>query len=328
MSYDEAGVDDLVAQLKDLKPAGVITESTGGLELPLVAALAAASLPVAVVNPRQVRNFAKSTDRLAKTDRLDAQVLAHFGEAVRPPMRPLRDDDTLALGAVLARRRQVVDILVAEKNRLDRATLEVRPRIEAHIGWLKQELDDLDTDLRQRIKRSPVWREKDDLLRSVPGVGPQVSLTLLAYLPELGTLNRRQIAAPVSRPSVEKRSISWKAFCVGWPGYSTLYAVYGSTGGESLQPGAMRLLPAVVESRKAEEGGSHCVCTEAADHPQHYGKDGCSLGADHSQALTLLKTVAFRSAVSMDGIAKQQQARRSNNGPRRRLGSLIRAEQN
>ena len=197
VSYDEAGIDDLVAQLKDLKPAGVITESTGGLELALVAALAAASLPVAVVNPRQVRDFARSTGRLAKTDRLDAQVLAHFGEAVRPPMRPLRDDDTRALGAVLARRWQVMKILVAEKNRLGRATLEVRPRIEAHIGWLKQELDDLDTDLRQRIQRSPVWREKDDLLRSVPGVGPQVSLTLLAYLPELGTLNRKQIAALV-----------------------------------------------------------------------------------------------------------------------------------
>ena len=144
-----------------------------------------------------MRDFARSTGRLAKTDRLDAQVLAHFGEAVHPPMRPLRDDDTRALGAVLARRWQVMKILVAEKNRLGRATPEVRPRIEAHIGWLKQELDDMDTDLRQRIQRSPVWREKDDLLRSVPGVGPQVSLTLLAYLPELGTLNRKQIAALV-----------------------------------------------------------------------------------------------------------------------------------
>ena len=214
-SYDGVGIDDLVAQLKDLKPACVITESTGGLELPLVAALAAGSLPVAVVNPRQVRDFAKSTGRLAKTDRLDAQVLAHFGEAVRPSMRPLRDDDTQALGAVLARRRQVVDILVAEKHRLSRAVPEVRPRIEAHIGWLKQELDDLDTDLRQKIQRSPVWREKDDLLRSVPGVGPQVSLTLLAYLPELGTLNRKQISALVgvapfnrdSGPHRGKRSV-------------------------------------------------------------------------------------------------------------------------
>ena len=197
VSYNGASVDDLVTQLKDLKPAGVITESTGGLELPLIAALAAASLPVAVVNPRQVRDFAKSTGQLAKTDRLDAHVLAHFGEAVRPAIRPLRDADTQALGAMLARRRQVSGILVAEKNRLGRATPEVRPRLEAHISWLKQELDDLDTDLRQRIQHSPVWREKDDLLRSVPGVGPQVSLTLLAYLPELGTLNRKQIAALV-----------------------------------------------------------------------------------------------------------------------------------
>ena len=215
VQYDEAGVDGLVAQLTRLEPAAVITESTGGLELALVAALAVASLPVAVVNPRQVRDFAKSTGQLAKTDRLDAQVLAHFGEAVSPAIRPLRDADTRELGAMLARRRQVSDILVAEKNRLGRATAQVRPRIESHIIWLQQELNDLDTDLRQRILRSPLWREKDDLLRSVPGVGPQVSLTLLAFLPELGTLNRKQIAAlvgvaPFSRdsgPHRGKRSV-------------------------------------------------------------------------------------------------------------------------
>ena len=128
VQYDGTGVDELVANLNRLDPAAVITESTGGLELPLVAALAAASLPVVVVNPRQVRDFAKSTGQLAKTDRLDAQVLAHFGEAVRPPLRPLRDADTQALGAVLARRRQVMEILVAEKNRLGRAVPQVRPR--------------------------------------------------------------------------------------------------------------------------------------------------------------------------------------------------------
>ena len=222
VSYDEAGVDDLVAQLKDLKPAGVITESTGGLELALVAALAAATLPVAVVNPRQVRDFARSTGRLAKTDRLDAQVLAHFGEAVHPPMRPLRDDDTRALGAVLARRWQVMKILVAEKNRLGRATPEVRPRIEAHIGWLKQELDDMDTDLRQRIQRSPVCREKYDLLRSVPGVGPQVSLTLLAYLPELGTLNRKQIAALVGVAPFNRDSGPYRGKRSVWGGRATV----------------------------------------------------------------------------------------------------------
>ena len=224
VSYDGAGVDDLVSQLKDLKPAGVITESTGGLELPLVAALAAESLPVAVVNPRQVRDFAKSTGQLAKTDRLDAEVLAHFGEAVRPPMRPLRDDDTQALGAVLARRHQVVGILVAEKHRLSRAVPEVRPRIEAHVGWLKQELDDLDTDLRKTLRSSPVWREKDDLLRSVPGVGEQLLLSLLAYFPELGTLSLKRIAALVGvAPFNRDSGFRWSKRSV-WGGRTRLRA--------------------------------------------------------------------------------------------------------
>ncbi len=210
VSYDEVGVDGLVADLNSLAPEVVIAESTGGLELALVAALAAASVPVAVINPRQARDFAKSTGQLAKTDRLDAQVLAHFGEAVRPPMRALPDADTHALGSVLARRRQVMDILVAEKNRLGRATAEVRPRIQAHITWLEDELGDLDTDLRDRVRKSAMWREKDDLLQSVPGVGQQVSLTMLAYLPELGTLNRKQIAAlvgvaPFNRDSGPRR---------------------------------------------------------------------------------------------------------------------------
>ena len=210
VSYGEAELDDLVVELSRLSPESVIVESTGGLELPLVAVLAASALPVAVINPRQARDFAKSTGQLAKTDRLDAQVLAHFGEAVRPPMRALPDSDTQALGSVLARRRQVMDILVAEKNRLSRATSEVRPRIQAHITWLKDELEDLDTDLRERVRESALWRVKDDLLQSVPGVGRQISLTLLAYLPELGTLNRKRIAAlvgvaPFNRDSGPRR---------------------------------------------------------------------------------------------------------------------------
>ena len=197
VSNDEDGIAALVAQLQQLNPAAVVLEASGGLELPLVAALAAASLPVVVVNPRQVRDFAKATGRLAKTDSLDAAVLAHFAEAVRPPLRPLRDADTQVLNSLVARRQQVMTMLVAEKNRLSSAGMAVRPRIETHIAWLKQELDDLDQDLRQTLRQSPVWREKDDLLRSVPGIGEQISLTLLAYLPELGTLNRRQIAALV-----------------------------------------------------------------------------------------------------------------------------------
>ena len=197
VSNDEAGIAALVTQMQELNPAALVLEATGGLELPLVAALAAASLPVVVVNPRQVRDFAKATGRLAKTDRLDAAVLAHFAEAVHPPLRPLRDAETQDLNSLVTRRKQVMAMLVAERNRLSSAAMAVRPSVEAHILWLKQELDDLDNSLRETLCRSPVWREKDDLLRSVPGIGEQISLTLLAFLPELGTLSRRQIAALV-----------------------------------------------------------------------------------------------------------------------------------
>ena len=205
--YNETGVGELVSQLVDLGPAMVLLEATGGLELPMVAALAAAALPVVVVNPRQVRDFARATGTLAKTDSLDAAVLAHFADAVRPSVRPLRDAETQVLNSLTARRHQVLTMLVSEKNRLGTAISAVRPRIEAHIAWLEQELNDLDEGLRQTLRRSPVWREKDDLLRTVPGVGEQVSLTLLAHLPELGTLDRRQIAgalvgvAPFNRDS-------------------------------------------------------------------------------------------------------------------------------
>ncbi len=198
ISHDDAGIGQLVSQLKSLGPAMVRVEASGGLELPLVAALASGELPVVVVNPRQVRDFARATGKLAKTDALDAAVLAHFAEAVRPPVRPLRDAETQALNSLVARRHQVMTMLVSEKNRLgSAATVAVRPRIEAHIAWLERELDDLDEGLRRTLRQSPVWREKDDLLRTAPGVGEQLSLILLAYLPELGTLDRRQIAALV-----------------------------------------------------------------------------------------------------------------------------------
>ena len=195
--HDEAGVRQLISKLKTLEPVMVLLEASGGLELPLVAALAAEAVPVVVVNPRQVRDFARATGKLAKTDSLDAAAIAHFAEAVRPPVRPLRDAETQTLNSLAARRHQVMTMLVSEKNRLGSATVAVRPRIEAHIAWLERELDDLDKRLRQTLRQSPVWREKDDLLRTVPGVGEQLSLTLLAYLPELGTMDRRQVAALV-----------------------------------------------------------------------------------------------------------------------------------
>ena len=224
-SYDAAGIEELVSQLANLTPATVLLEATGGLEVPLVAALAAAALPVVVVNPRQVRDFAKATGRLAKTDALDAQVLAHFAEAVRPPVRPLRDADTQELNALTTRRSQLMTMLVAEKNRLGRATGAVRPSIQAHITWLEQQLKDLDEGLKQTLRQSPVWREKDDLLRSVPGVGEQLSRSLLAYLPELGALDRKQIAALVGVAPMNRDSGTVRGKRTIWGGRARVRAV-------------------------------------------------------------------------------------------------------
>jgi transposase len=167
------------------------------LEVPVTAALAAAGLAVAVVNPRQVRDFAKAVGQLAKSDALDAHVLARFAEVVRPTPRPLPDAEAQALAALLTRRRQVMAMLVAEQQRLPTTLAPLRPRVEAHIAWLRQERDDLDRELRQRIRQSPAWREDDDLLQSVPGVGPVLATTLIAELPELGHLDRKQIATLV-----------------------------------------------------------------------------------------------------------------------------------
>ena len=225
LPYDQTGIEGLIPQIVDLEPALVLLEATGGLELPLVAALAAAALPVVVVNPRQVRDFAKATGTLAKTDTLDAGVLAHFADAVRPEVRPLKDAETQVLNSLTARRHQVMTMLVSEKNRLGTAIGAVSPRIEAHIAWLEQELSDLDKGLRQTLRRSPVWREKDDLLRTVPGVGEQLSLTLLANLPELGTLNRRQIAALVGVAPYNRDSGTLRGKRAVWGGRSRVRAV-------------------------------------------------------------------------------------------------------
>ncbi len=193
VANDEVGIRDLV---KQLMPADfVILEATGGLETPVASALAAAGIAVAIVNPRQVRDFARATGRLAKTDRLDAEVLAHFGEAVRPAARPLADEQAQALEALVTRRRQLVEMLTAEKNRRARAPKDLHRSIDEHIRWLEKRLLVFDDELGELIRNTPLWRERDELLRSVPGVGKVLSSTLLAQLPELGMLNRKQIAA-------------------------------------------------------------------------------------------------------------------------------------
>jgi transposase len=203
---DEPGITELVKQLRALAPELIVLEATGGLERLVVATLALAGLPLAVVNPRQVRDFAKATGRLAKTDALDAAALAHFAEAIRPEPRPLRDEASQALAALVERRRQVVGMLTAEKNRYQQALPAVRPHLAAHIAWLEQALKELDGELDQMLRASPVWREREQLLRSVPGVGPTVSLTVLAHLPELGHGSVKRVAtlvglAPLNRDS-------------------------------------------------------------------------------------------------------------------------------
>jgi len=194
---DRSGTDELVKYLCAVKPVLIVLEASGGIERALVRALVAAELPVAVANPRQVRDFAKATGKLAKTDALDAQTLARFAEAVRPALRLLPNEMTLELRALVGRRRQIIEILTAEKNRLSRASRRIQTRIQAHIDWLESELERYNEDLDEAINQSPLWREQQDLLKSVPGVGYVISRTILAELPELGCLNRKQIAALV-----------------------------------------------------------------------------------------------------------------------------------
>ena len=193
-----AAIDQLIARLIEVRPDVIVVEATGGYERAVVAAAVAAGLPIAIVNPRQVRAFAKAVGQLAKTDAIDAALLALFGARVRPAVRPLPDAETQALAALLARRRQLQDMLVSERQRLEQATMtKVRRDLRQHIRWLERRVDDVDEDIDGAIKRSPVWRVKDDLLQSVPGIGPTVARTLLAELPELGQLDRRAIAALV-----------------------------------------------------------------------------------------------------------------------------------
>lgn len=218
------GIGELVTRLQRMTPVAVLLEATGGLELPVAAALATAGLAVAVVNPRQVRDFARATGKLAKTDRLDAQILAQFAEAVRPAPRSLPDAEAQALEALLSRRRQVVAMLTAEKNRLQTARPMVRGDIREHIAWLEKSLAKLDADLEDMLRQSPLWREKEQLLRSVPGVGPVLSLTLLAELPELGKLNRRQIAALVGVAPLNRDSGSLRGRRSVWGGRSHVRA--------------------------------------------------------------------------------------------------------
>lgn len=205
-SNDAAGTQQLVENLRSVRPALVVLEASGDLEVLISAALGAADFPVVVVNPRQVKEFARALGRLAKTDRLDARVLAEFAARVQPPVRALADSESRELKALVERRRQLNEMIVAEKNRLTRASGAVKRDIQEHIEFLRRRLKDVDGDLARAIQASALWRAKDDLLKSVPGIGPVTASLLIAELPELGRLDRRQIAslvgvAPFNRDS-------------------------------------------------------------------------------------------------------------------------------
>lgn len=197
VSYDETGVSSLLEQLKQLSPTLIAMEATGGLESVIASKLTLAGLPVAVVNPKRIRDFAKASGKLAKTDRLDAHVIAHFAQSIKPPVRQLADEQQQVLSALIARRTQLIEMLTAEKNRLKQAHCRIRPSILKNIEGLEQCLKELEKDISENIHNSPLWHDKDEILQSAPGIGQVVSSTLIAELPELGTLDRKKIAALV-----------------------------------------------------------------------------------------------------------------------------------
>jgi transposase len=222
---DHEGIAQAVQYIASLQPAGIILEATGNLEMPLAVALQAECLPVVIINPRQVRDFARATGALAKTDAIDARILALFGLRIKPEMRPLPDKQAREMGSLLTRRRQLMEMLVAERNRLSRSDEDVQLNIKDHIKWLKEALSDINNDLERRIQSSPSWHEKGNLLRSVPGIGKVVSTTLLIELPELGQLNRRKIAALVGVAPLNRDSGTMRGKRTVWGGRAKLRAV-------------------------------------------------------------------------------------------------------
>jgi len=218
VSNDEAGFALLVEKLRPLGPKLIVMEATGGYQAPAAAALTVAGLVVAVVNPRQVRDFGRASGQLAKTDTLDAKVIARFAEVMKPEPRPLPDGDTEALRAVVTRRRQLVEMITAETNRLGTALAPVRRDIEEHIRWLRRRLKDVDDDLYTSLKKSPLWRVKEQILKSAPGIGRVSICTLVAHVPELGTLSGKKVSALVGVAPLNRDSGTFRGKRVIWGG--------------------------------------------------------------------------------------------------------------
>jgi len=227
---DPNKLDELLQTLQDLQPLLIVFESTGGYELLAATTLYAAGLPAVIVNARQIRDFAKSVGKLAKTDTIDAQVIAHFACAVRPEVRPFKDKSTQELSALVTRRRQIVDMIVAESNRLTLATKQNQKDIKAHIRWLKKRLLQIDNNIKGQVHKSPVFHKKDKILQSTPGVGPTTAVSLICGLPELGTLNRKKIAALIGLAPLNRDSGRFRGRRMIWGGRAHVRAVlYMST---------------------------------------------------------------------------------------------------
>lgn len=231
IAHSEEAIAGLGEQLRAPRPMLIVLEATGGLETALASTLAAAELPVAVVNPRQVRDYAKACGRLAKTDRIDALILAAFAAAIRPQVRPLLDEETRALGELLARRRQLIEMRVQEKLRLERASAVQRQSLKEHSAWLDEPIKRLDSDLTQTLRASPGWRAKGELLKRIPGVGPVTRATLLALLPELGELSGKEISALAGVAPFNRDSGKHQGERIIWGGRSQVRRVLSMAAG-------------------------------------------------------------------------------------------------
>ena len=289
IDYCTEHLRELVETLLGWSPEVIVVEATGGLEQPLTAALCTAGLPVAVVNPRQPRDFARAIGRLAKTDRLDARVLAEYGAAVNPEPRPLPDAQQRELQELVAHRQGLIDTRTAESNRLGRTTsTTVRGAIQAHIDWLDEQVRKANADIAALIRDNPAWRQQSQLLQSVPGIGPVVSATLIARLPELGQLNHKEIAAlgrtgalqpgqwPMAGPSQH----------LGWPCRSAFCPLHGHRGRHPIQPRHQDLLPTSPRRRQTRQGRPHRMYAQTPYHAQRHRPGPPTLAA-HSSNLTL-----------------------------------------
>ena len=272
VARDGDGLAALSGRLARLAPSLIVLEATGGFEATVAAALGAASLPLVVVNPRQIRDFARATGRLAKTDRLDAEAIARFAEAVRPEPRPLPDEAARRLAELVARRRQLVEMIGSESQRRRQLRApELVRRLDAHLAWLQKELAETDRDLGEAVRGSPVWRATEELLVSVPGIGPTSARLLIAELPELGRLDRRQIASLVGVAPVNRDSGTFRGRRMVTGGRAAPHRpVHADAHRHPLQPRLESPLPAPHRPRQTRQSRPHCRHAQTAHHPQRH----------------------------------------------------------